>query len=46
MDGGFSGAVCERGIQATSLVSGRSGANRRIGGKMAKVSREIRGAAL
>lgn len=31
--------------QAASPVSGRSGANRRIGGKMAKVSRESRGGA-
>jgi len=34
------------GYKPASLVSGRSGANRRIGGKMAKVSRESRGGAV
>lgn len=46
VDGRFTGPVCERRVQAACLVSGRSGANRRIGGKMAKVSRESRGGAV
>lgn len=40
------GATSFASVQPASPVSGRSGANRRIGGKMAKVSRESRGAAL